>query len=244
MAKFLLCVVAFLAVASSAAALRTVVHRPVPVILAELRAEAAQSGSDESSSFQSESGQAAAELSQFGSSQSGESTISATDVLGGSSSSMSSMMSSIGASSMGMPAPVPGPDPMSQGSSSSPAAGSYSSSASSSSSSSASSAMGSDFSSSPTGRVQTPKKPVHRKKRLPETDVFGEAPHTDLTPDEVDLVARDVLKDARRARCAKEDEYCELQFKNCKDEACRRQVEDQSSLNPHEKKEIARLLKN
>jgi len=242
MAKFLLCVVAFLAVVSSAVALRTVVHRPVPVILAELQAEAEQYGSESSSL--SESGQAAAELSQYGSSESG-STISATDAPGGSSSSMSSMMSSLGSSSMGMPpAPAPGPDPMSQGSSSAPALSSDAASSSSSSSSSASSAMGSDFSSSPTGRVHTPKKKQQRKKRLPETDVFGEAPHTDLTPDEVDLVARDVLKDARRARCASEDEYCELQFKNCKDEACRRQVEDQSSLNPREKKEIARLLKN
>jgi len=87
----------------------------------------------------------------------------------------------------------------------------------------------------------------HRKgkKRLPETNVIGEAPHTELNNDEVDIIARMVLKHARKARCAKEDEYCRIQFDACRgNEVCRRQVEDQASLNPHERAEIKRLLKN
>jgi len=87
-------------------------------------------------------------------------------------------------------------------------------------------------------------RPHHTGKRLPETDVFGEAPHTDLSDDEVDIVVRNVLKAARKSRCARSDEYCQLQFKNCKDDKCRREVSSQSSLSRREKHEIESLLHN
>jgi len=85
---------------------------------------------------------------------------------------------------------------------------------------------------------------LDKKKRLPETNVFGEAPHTALSDDEVDMVARHVLRGARKARCDKTDEYCQIHFRKCKTEKCREAVESQSKLNPKEKAEIQKLLKN
>jgi len=239
MAKLVLCLVAVLVCLSSADALRaSVMHtRPVPVILAELHSEFSEESGSGSMS-------AASEMSAV--SESSSNTISATD-LAASSSSLSTMM---GSSSMNtqMPVPVPGPDPMahhSHHSSSHHHHDDAGSSSSSSQDSSSSSHMGSDFSSNPAGRRPSRhNKHHHKKERLPETDVFGEAPHTDLTNDEVDMVARMIMKNARKARCAQEDEYCQIQFKNCRDEQCRRQVEDQASLNPWERKQIRKLLKN
>jgi len=86
--------------------------------------------------------------------------------------------------------------------------------------------------------------PEHHEKRLPETDVFGEAPHTDLNNDEVDIIARHVLKGARAARCARTDEYCRLKFKNCFTDKCRDEAASQSRLSPGERAEIRGLLHN
>jgi len=99
---------------------------------------------------------------------------------------------------------------------------------------------GSQFSSH-SNRLITPEEHRHR---LPETDVFGEAPHTDLTSDEVDIVVRHVLRGARKRRCAKTDEYCNVELKNCQTEKCRQLAEAQSQLSPREKLEIAKLLHN
>jgi len=82
----------------------------------------------------------------------------------------------------------------------------------------------------------------NKKKRLPETNVFGEAPHTQLSDDDVDAIARHVLRGARKARCDKADEYCQIEFKKCRDDKCRDNVESQSKLNRKERREIHKLL--
>jgi len=270
MAKaFLVSMVVLCTLLSCVGALRTVVHglRPIPVILAELHADQVDSeesgamggGSssmdNQESSFNLDSAESAAGASPVESSQesSGESTISATSTDGMSSSGSSSSSAMESTSNVAMPAPQPGSDPMSQmamPSESSPVGKSQSAAAAQSSSGTPFPA-GSSFSHhpSPVGRSHHSRGSEESSSsssagRLPETDVFGEAPHTDLTADQVDLIARAVLMGARKSRCAHEDEYCEMQFKKCKDEKCRRQVEDQSSLSPLEKREIKDLLRN
>jgi len=199
-------------------ALQIASFRPVPVILAELRAEQISEQS----------------ATSMVPNESGDSTTSATSVMFAGSESSSGSGSSSGSSASSSP----GPFDLSQSSSGSSTQsfindplGSASSMGTSTESLSGSSSRSGSSSSS-------------KKKRLPETDVFGEPPHTGLSSDEVDLVARHILLTARKARCAQEDEYCQLQFRNCKDEKCRRQVEDQASLSSNEKKEISKLLRN
>lgn len=63
-------------------------------------------------------------------------------------------------------------------------------------------------------------------KRLPEADVIGEAPHTTLSSNEVDQVARYVLQGARKAHCEGKAEYCDLQLKSCKDDDCKDDEEE------------------
>jgi hypothetical protein len=55
-------------------------------------------------------------------------------------------------------------------------------------------------------------------ERLPLANIIGEAPRTTLTSDQVDEVARHVLKEARKARCEREDEYCDLKLSSCHDD--------------------------
>jgi len=47
-----------------------------------------------------------------------------------------------------------------------------------------------------------------KRVRLPETNVPGESPHTTLTPDEVDDVARETILEARKTKCDGIDEWC------------------------------------
>lgn len=193
----------------------------MPVILAELRADQI-SGTN------------------LAPTESSDSTMSATSTLyAGSESSLGSNSNNFGSSS----------DGSNSGSSSGSSTGFNPDSSSSSLSNSGSSSgnpMGSaDFGSSSSSSGSGSSGSQHKKKKkLPETDVFGEPPHTGLSNDEVDLVARHILATARKARCAQEDEYCQLEFKNCKDEQCRRKVESQSSLSSSEKQEISKLLRN
>lgn len=199
-----------------AVAIRTTVIRPVPVILAELKAEQLSS-------------QSATDLQAA---ESSDSTMSATGTLfAGSESSAGSSTSSSGSGSASF-------GPGSNSNSFDPTDLSASARGSSSFGSSGMSGTETDPVSSQSGSKRK------KKPKLPETDVFGEPPHTSLSNDEVDLVARHILATARKARCAGEDEYCNIEFKNCKDEQCRRQVESQSSLSSSEKKEISKLLQN
>jgi len=65
--------------------------------------------------------------------------------------------------------------------------------------------QGSDFN----GEDEKPKRVKHHHIiHLPEVDVPGEAPHTTLTSDEVDDLARDTILKARRTKCNAEDEWC------------------------------------
>jgi len=74
--------------------------------------------------------------------------------------------------------------------------------------------FGSEGSSFGPGTAADPAPPAPRRhhgkhvRHLPEVDVPGEAPHTQLPSEEIDDIAREVLLESRRKKCDQADEWC------------------------------------
>jgi len=80
------------------------------------------------------------------------------------------------------------------------------------------------------------------KQRLPEADVIGEAPHSDLDSDQVDDIARFVIQQRLQRKCDGVEEWCPDQLVPPVPAPPKRSSLD-SILSPEEVKEIKRLEK-